>query len=427
MTEYRWLFVLTLVLTVVRFFWKQFLRYLNYRYLKKHKGEIPPLVREYFSPEDMEKSESYMLAHMRYGTWQGVFDFAVLLWWVFGGGFLWLYQMVVGWHLSFVWTGIVLTWLSTLFFMVIEIPWDLYETFVLEAKYGFTTMTFGIWLSDQIKGLLLSVVLELPLLWIVLSLIQGLPQWWWFVVWVVYSLFDLFVMYIAPYVIEPLFNKYEPLENEYGDPIREWAEKQGVSVKAVLKMDASRRTKHSNAYFTGIGRVKRIVVFDTLLENFSMEEILAILSHELGHWKRHHILKQLIFAFVFSLVAVYISFHLLQLRLFSLAFGVGKEIALSSYGFFSELFFLGIFISGVAIFTQPIAAYFSRKREREADAYAVRVMGRAKPLQSALIKLYRENLSTFHVHPLVVAMTYSHPPLLDRLDFLSREEGKLKG
>jgi STE24 endopeptidase len=267
MTEYRWLFVLTLVLTVVRFFWKQFLRYLNYRYLKKHKGEIPPLVREYFSPEDMEKSESYMLAHMRYGTWQGVFDFAVLLWWVFGGGFLWLYQMVVGWHLSFVWTGIVLTWLSTLFFMVIEIPWDLYETFVLEAKYGFTTMTFGIWLSEQIKGLLLSVVLELPLLWIVLSLIQGLPQWWWFVVWVVYSLFDLFVMYIAPYVIEPLFNKYEPLENEYGDPIREWAEKQGVSVKAVLKMDASRRTKHSNAYFTGIGRVKRIVVFDTLLEN----------------------------------------------------------------------------------------------------------------------------------------------------------------
>ncbi|MFN3659779.1 MAG: M48 family metallopeptidase [Brevinematales bacterium] len=427
MAEYRWLFVFTLVLTIVRFFWMQFLRYLNYRYLKKHKGKIPSLLREYFTPEDMEKSESYMLTYMRYGTWQSIFDFAVLLWWVFGGGFLWLFSMVIGWHLSFVWTGIVLSWFSTLFFMFIEIPWDLYETFVLESKYGFNTMTFGIWLSDQIKGFLLSVILELPLLWIVLSLIYGLPEWWWFVVWVVYVLFDLFVMYIAPYVIDPLFNKYEPLEDKYGDPIRQWAEQQKVNVKAVLKMDASRRTKHSNAYFTGIGRVKRIVVFDTLLENFSMEEILAILSHELGHWKRHHIFKQLIVAFVFSLVGGYIGFRLLQFRFFSLAFGLEREIAFSSYGFFSEVFFLGICLSGLAIFVQPIANYFSRRREKEADAYAVRVMGSARPMQSALIKLYKENLSTFHVHPFVVAMTYSHPPLLDRLDFLSREEEKLKG
>ncbi|MFN4216697.1 MAG: M48 family metallopeptidase [Brevinematales bacterium] len=426
MTEYRWLFVLTLALTIGRFFWRQFLRYLNYRYLKKHKGEIPSVVREYFTPEDMEKSESYMLTYMRYGSWQSLFDFAVLLWWVFGGGFLWLFSMVIGWHLSFVWTGILLSWFSTLFFMVIEIPWDLYETFVLEAKYGFNTMTFGIWFSDQIKGLLLSVVLELPLLWIVLSLIHGLPEWWWFIVWVVYVLFDLFVMYIAPYVIDPLFNKYEPLEDKYGDPIRQWAEQQGVNVKAVLKMDASRRTKHSNAYFTGIGRVKRIVVFDTLLENFSMEEILAILSHELGHWKRHHIFKQLVVGFVFSLVGGYIGFCLLQFRFFSLAFGLGREIAFSPYGFFAEVFFLGIFLSGMAIFVQPIANYFSRRREKEADAYAVRVMGSARPMQSALIKLYKENLSTFHVHPFVVAMTYSHPPLLDRLDFLSREEEKIK-
>ncbi len=425
MTDYRWLFWLTLGLTVVRFLWKQYLRYLGYSYLKKHHKEIPPILEGAFSPEDMEKIEAYTMARMRYGTWSSVFDFAMMVWWVFGGGFLWLYQLVLSWNLSFVWTGIVLTWLSTLFFMVVSIPWDLYEDFVLEARFGFNTMTWQTWITDLIKGLVLSVALELPLLWIVLSVIQGMPALWWFVAWVVYTLFDILVIYIAPYVIDPLFNKYEPLEKEYGEPILAWAEKQGVSVKAVLKMDASRRTKHSNAYFTGIGRVKRIVVFDTLLANFSMEEILAILSHELGHWKRHHILKQFLASLVISLVGLYLVYVVLQYRWFSQAFGVVQPIALSEKGFFAEVFWLGVFAMGIEMFFEPLGAYFSRKREREADSYAVKTMGGAKSLQSALIKLYKENLSPFHVHPFVVKMTYSHPPLLERLEFLAEEEKKL--
>ncbi|MCX7881733.1 MAG: M48 family metallopeptidase [Brevinematales bacterium] len=427
MREYTWLFYATMALTVLRFVWRQMLRYLNYRYLKCHKGEIPERVKDAFSSEDMEQVENYTLARMRYGTWESFFDFVVFLWWVFGGGFLWLYHLVVGWNLSFVWTGILLVGLSTLFFTVIQIPWDLYETFVLEARFGFTTTTLGLWISDHIKGLVLSIVLEFPLLWVALSVIENVPNLWWLVVWGVYVLFEVLIMYLAPYVIEPLFNTYEPLDKEYGDVIREWAEKQGVSVKAVLTMDASRRTKHSNAYFTGIGRVKRIVVFDTLLKNFSLEEILAILSHELGHWKRRHILKQLLVGFVLSFVGSFVVFSLLHFRLFSQAFGITREGALSPYGLFSEMFFLGVFVSGVGTWIQPVVAFFSRKMEKEADAYAVKVMGTAKPLQSALVKLYKENLSPFHVHPFVVRMTYSHPPLLERLSFLAHEEEKLRG
>jgi len=416
-----WWFLI-FVLFVLVFVWKTVLGYLNYQYLKRHRNEIPESLREVFSEEDVARAESYALDHMRYASWKRVYDFVIMGWWVFGGGFLALFQLVMGWHLSLVWTGVVIVWLATVIFVILDMPWEAYQTFVLEARYGFTTMTVGLWVRDTLVELLLFSLLELPLLWVALSLVEKLPQGWWIVVWVVYVGFSLFVMYIAPYVIDPLFNKYEPLEEEYGEPIRQWAEKQGVNVRAVVKMDASRRTRHSNAYFTGIGRTKRIVVFDTLFQNFSMEEILSILSHELGHWRNHHIVKQMVMQAFLSLVGLWGVFVLSQHRLLSQVFGVSREVAFSSYGFLVEIFFLGFVISTLGVWVQPVGAYFSRRMEREADAYAVRVMGGSASLRSALLKLYKENLAPFHVHPFVARMTYSHPPLLERLSFLAHEE-----
>jgi len=424
-TQYNQLFLLTFTLFVLNFLWRQILRYLSYSYLKKHKGEIPPELSHVFTPKDLEDIENYTLARMRFTVWHSLFSFALSLWWLFGGGFLWLYHWTVGLGLSFIWTGIVLTLLSSLLFEILDIPWDLYESFVLEAKFGFNTMTLATWITDMLKSLLLTLILEFPLLAITLFIVEKLPSSWWIIVWVVFSLFEILIIYIAPYVIEPLFNKYEPLEAEFGDPIRQWAEKNNVKISAVLKMDASRRTKHSNAYFTGIGSVKRIVIFDTMLQNFTIPEILGVLSHELGHWRRHHISKQLFFSSLFSLVAAYIAFFLIQQRWFSLAFGINPELAHSPMGFFSEVLFLGTFLSGISPFFQPISAFFSRRREKEADSYAVKTMGESQSLQSALIKLYKENLSPFHVHPLVVKFTYSHPPLLQRIRFLAEEEKKL--
>jgi len=241
-------------------------------------------------------------------------------------------------------------------------------------------------------------------------LVRFSPDWWWLWVWGFFALVTLFLMYISPYVIEPLFFKFKPVSKEgLEEDIRGLLSKAGLEVSRVMEVDASRRSRHSNAYFTGIGRVKRIVLFDTLLEQMDNREALAILAHEAGHWKKHHIVKRLILTEVGSLAVLFAAFQLLQWG------GLPGLIGLEQASFSAKLVILGFLGSLISFPLTPLGSWLSRRHEWQADRFAAELSGTPDALASALIKLTRENLSNLHPHPLYARIYYSHPPVVERV------------
>jgi STE24 endopeptidase len=243
-----------------------------------------------------------------------------------------------------------------------------------------------------------------------LFLIQKSPDLWWLWVWSFFLAFEIFMMYLSPYVIEPLFHKFTPLEDEELESgIREIMEKAGIHVSRIFKMDASKRTKHTNAYFTGIGKVKRIVLYDTLVEKMDRDEILSVLAHEVGHWKKKHILKRIVLIEVIALVAIYMSWYFLQSEFLIELFSIDTS------SFFAKLVLLS-FIAGIISFPfGPLSNWISRKHEDEADRYSFDLTGNGDSMISALVKLSKDNLSNLHPHPLYALFHYSHPPVLERI------------
>jgi STE24 endopeptidase len=258
----------------------------------------------------------------------------------------------------------------------------------------------------------------------VFLLIQWQPGNWWLWVWGFMALFSLFMMFISPYVIEPLFNKYEPVTEEgLEEEIRVMMEKAGLKVGKVQQMDASKRSRHSNAYFNGIGRVKRIVLYDTLIKQMSHREIIAVLAHEIGHWKKGHIWKRLVWAEVGALAGSWISFKILMWPGLPGLLGLPADISLPA-----KMVILG-FVASLALFPLgPFSAWRSRCHEREADRYAADLTGRPEDLASALVKMSSENLSNLFPHPFYAAFYYSHPPVVDRVRTLMKwASGKKEG
>jgi STE24 endopeptidase len=249
---------------------------------------------------------------------------------------------------------------------------------------------------------------------VVFWLIGWSPQQWWLWVWGFMALFSLFMMFISPYIIEPLFNKYEPVTEEgLEGEIRLMMEKAGLKVGKVLQMDASRRSKHSNAYFTGIGKVKRIVLYDTLIRQMSHGEIVAVLAHEIGHWKKGHIWKRLLWAELLALGGAWLSFKLLAWPGLPGLINLPDDISLPA-----RMVVLG-FVSSLALFPLgPFSAWRSRCHEREADRFAADLTGRPQDLASALVKMSVENLSNLFPHPLYAGFHYSHPPVVERVKML---------
>ncbi len=271
---------------------------------------------------------------------------------------------------------------------------------------------------DFTKEVVISTVILSFVTFAGLWLIRHSPSYWWLWFWIVMFCFTIFVTYVSPYVIEPLFNKFTPLEDEeLRNRILDLCGKAGISARKVLKMDASKRTRHSNAYFNGLGKSKRVVLFDTLLQGMSHGEILAVLAHEIGHWRRHHILKSLIVFQVVSLAALYLLFRVTEGSFLTLIFGVRVDT------FFSRLT-VAIFLGGVLTFLlHPITMALTRKMEKEADRFSVGLMQGADDLIRALVKLSKDNLSNLYPHPLYVVFHYSHPPVLERIQAL-READK---
>jgi len=390
------------------------LRHINLNHLKRHGGTVPEGFEAVVDEEKLRKSCAYTVDSSRLGLWDSLFDNALLLIFLFGGLLVQYDRFVGGLGGSFILSGILffllLTWAQTL----LGIPFDLYGTFRIEARYGFNTMTPRLWISDFLKSQAIGTLLLAFLLAVVFWLIQWSPQQWWLWVWGFMALFSLFMMFISPYVIEPLFNKYEPVtEPGLEDDIRVMMEQAGLKVGKVLQMDASKRSRHSNAYFTGIGKVKRIVLYDTLIKQMSHGEIVAVLAHEIGHWKKGHIWKRLVWAELLALGGAWLSFELLRWGGLPELLGLPTDISLPA-----RMVVLG-FVGSLVLFPLgPFSAWRSRCHEWEADRFAADLTGRPQDLASALIKLSAENLSNLYPHPFYAGFYYSHPPVIERVRIL---------
>lgn len=402
-TLFFFLFALTTAVTC-------WLRHINLNHLKKHGATVPSGFEGAIDAETLAKSVAYTFDSSRLDLWESLFDDLLLVLFLFGG-LLGLYdRLITGLVTHPVLQGvlffIILSWLQTL----LESPFSLYSAFVVEARHGFNTLTPRLWLMDLLKSQLIGTVITGLLLWAVFTLIGWSSSHWWLWVWGFLALFTLFMMFISPYLIEPLFNKFEPVtEAGLEDDIKAMMAKAGLQVGKVMQMDASKRSRHSNAYFTGIGKVKRIVLYDTLLKQMTHAEIVAILAHEIGHWKMGHVRKRLLLAEAGALAGSWIAFQALNWQ------GLPGTLGYDNLSLAGRLVILG-FLASLATFPfSPLAAWLSRRDEYEADRFAVKLTEDPDSLASALIKLSAENLSNLHPHPLYASFYYSHPPIVTRI------------
>ena len=386
------------------------LRFLNLRYMKKYGMLVPEGFEGYIDESVLRKSHAYTIETSSLSFIESIFGNIVIIVFLYGG-LLGLYNRWIGsLGLPFVIQGAVFFFVLTFASTLLTIPFSLYSTFRIENKYGFNTMTVKLWIADLIKSLFLSAVILAVISLGGFSLIRYSPGHWWLFVWGFFFVLSIFLMYISPYIIEPLFNKFTPLEGgELEEKIREMMQKVGIRISRVFTIDASKRSRHTNAYFTGIGRVKRIVLFDTLLEMMVRSEILAVLAHEAGHWKKKHVLKRVVLFEFLSLAGACLAYVMLNSNVLSGIFGIEGET------FFAKIIILG-FVFGIAAFPfTPLMSYFSRRHEYEADRFAIELTGDPGGLATSLIKLTKDNLSNLHPHPLYAKFYYSHPPIVERI------------
>jgi STE24 endopeptidase len=352
----------------------------------------------------------YTVTRNRVGLVASLIGMVLTIAFLFGGLLNWYNNFIAmqGWPpvLSGTVFFLVLSYADT----IINIPFSLYNTFSVEKRFGFNIQTVGLWTVDLIKMLALNTLLLGLLIVTLMWLIQLLPEHWWLVGWFFLLCFSVFLLYVSPYVIEPLFNKFTPIKDDLLDRrIKETMAKAGLSISRVFTMDASKRSTHSNAYFTGIGHVKRIVLFDTLLANHIPDEIIAILSHEAGHWKKKHLLKMLVLSQIFTLAGFYLAYMLASGDQIGLLFQLENPTMPAKL-------LLVAFVGNLLLFpVKPLFAFLSRRHELEADRFALQLTHEASSMANSLIKLGRDNLANLHPHPWYAAFYYSHPPIVSRV------------
>ncbi len=389
------------------------LRALNLRHLKRYGAVVPDGFQDAVNQATLAKTSAYTLEQSRVGLVESIPDAALLILFLFGGLLPRYDQWVATLTDSFILRGLLFFLILSGVQLIVSIPFSLYSTFRLEARYGFNTTTPRIWFTDLVKSTLLSLLLMGLLLSGALALVQASPLRWWLWVWLFFACVTIFLMYLSPYVIEPLFNKFEPVTEEgLAEEITALMIKGGLTVSKVQQVDASKRSRHSNAYFTGIGRVKRIVLYDTLISRMSHREILAVLAHEVGHWKLGHIRQRLIMTEFSALAISFLSWWLIGSGLLPPLFGLPPAPESSFMAQLLLLSFLGT-LAGFPL--TPLSSWLSRRHEWQADRFAMKLCNDPGALASALVKLSTENLSNFHPHPFYALWHYSHPPVVQRV------------
>jgi STE24 endopeptidase len=439
--------------------WGLFLTALNYRNVAAHRAEVPPALAGAVTPAEAEASSAYSLAKMRFSFVEGpVTALATVL-----AAALGLFGLLDGAICDLVrgqfWRGALFMASVAVLSALLSAPFSVYGTFVLEKRFGFNTTTFRTWLLDALKGAVLSTAIGLPLLALLFWFMDATGSLWWLWAAAIFAVVDLAISLLYPLVIAPLFNKFVPLaEGSLAERIRAMAGRLGFRMGGIFVMDGSKRSRHSNAYFTGLGAAKRVVLYDTLVSSMSEDEVLAVLGHEIGHEKKRHVIKMTLVSIVLS----FAGFWVLSLL-------AGWSPLYAAFGFPAEtkeaiLLIFGLVAGPATFFLAPLFSAWSRKHEYEADAFAVRALassasaadafavrafeggagavnktGRpaaeatgvtgitgvtgvtgAAALSSALIRLNRENASNLWPHPLYSFWYYSHPTLTERLAALSR-------
>jgi STE24 endopeptidase len=385
------------------------------RHVRSHRDAVPDDFSEQVTPEQHRKAADYTVAKAQLGRWDALLGIVLLLAFTLGGGISWIDSVWRSFELHpyLLGTGVVISVL--LLSSLVEMPLSIYGTFGIEQRFGFNRMTPGLFVLDLIKGLAVTLVIGVPFLLATLWFMDSTGDFWWLWVWAFWMGFSLFLTWAYPTFIAPLFNKFSPLDDAgLKQRIEALLDRCGFQSSGVFVMDGSKRSAHGNAYFTGFGKSKRIVFFDTLMEDLNHEQIEAVLAHELGHFKRKHITKRLVVSAVTTLAALALLGWLIDKSWFYTALGIETS---------SHHAALLIFLLVLPVFTYPLtplSSWFSRKHEFEADDFAVEHAD-GNALIEALVSLYRENASTLTPDRVHSAFYDSHPPAPVRIAHLREQ------
>lgn len=405
-TQFTVIFIAALALTTLTKIW---LARRHLAHIAAHRATVPAAFLEKITLESHQKAADYTTDKTRFALLEMLLDAGMLLIFTVGGGIQWVSERSSDWFDSALMQGMSTIVAVFMLTSLLEVPFNLYRTFRIEARFGFNHMTFKLYLTDAVKGLLLGALLGLPLLIGVLWLMARMGGYWWLYVWGVWVTFNLLILFIYPSYIAPLFNKFNPLQDEVMKTrIEALLSRCGFTSSGLFVMDGSKRSAHGNAYFTGFGKTKRIVFFDTLLEHLSIEEVEAVLAHELGHFKHRHVVKRIIATFAISLGFLWLLAQLMQTSWFYQGLGVTTP---------STALALLLFFMIMPVFSfvfSPLMSAYSRKHEFEADAYASK-QTHANDLVNALVKLYQDNAATLTPDPLYSKFYDSHPPAAVRI------------
>ena len=406
------IFLLALVLATATRLW---LARRHVQHIQNHRDAVPEAFAADITLDAHRTAADYTSARTRLSAAGVAFDALVLVLLTFGGVLQWLDSIAAGWFSSELLRGTAFVTLLVLLISAIEIPFGLYRTFGVEARFGFNKMTLGMWLGDLVKQIALGALFGLPLLFAVLWLMGAMGELWWLYVWMVWVGFNVVALAVYPTFIAPLFNKFSPMQDgEMKTRIEKLIERCGFTSNGLFVMDGSKRSSHGNAYFTGFGKSKRIVFFDTLLNRLEIPEIEAVLAHELGHFRKRHVIKRMAWTFAVSLLFLWALGAIMDQAWFYQGLNVQFPA--------TDAMALALFFLVVPVFTfvlQPLVAIYSRKHEFEADEYAAS-FAPARDLIHALVKLYKDNASTLTPDPLHSAWYDSHPPASARITRLEQ-------
>jgi STE24 endopeptidase len=414
-TTLTFIFVSLLALTTLVRVW---LGNRHVQFVQAHRNQVPSAFAQTISLDAHQKAADYASAKTHLTIAETFAQAILLLLLTVGGGLQWIDQIWTQWLPNHEIVRGALVICTALFVStLVELPFDYYRTFTIDARFGFNKMTPAMFLSDMLKHGAVGLALGAPILFVALWLMQGAGDYWWFYLWVVWSVFNIGMLAIYPTFIAPLFNKFTPLADQsLKSRIENLLKKCGFKSQGLFVMDGSTRSGHGNAYFTGFGSSKRVVFFDTLLDKLNEDEIEAVLAHELGHFKHHHVIKRVAMMFTVSLVGLALLGWLMNQSWFYAGLGVYQP---SDY----MALILFLLVSPTFLFLlRPLMASYSRKNEFEADDYAAKHAD-AKYLVDALVKLYRENASTLTPDPLHSAFYDSHPPASIRIAKLATYTG----
>ena len=385
--------------------------------LKALSTQLPDEFEGVYDEETYAKSQEYTRVKTRFGFLTGTFDLVVLLIFWFSGGFNWLDQWARSFDFGVIGTGLIFIGALILAKTIIDLPFSIYSTFVIEERFGFNKTTPKTFVMDRIKGLLLGAVIGLPLLAGIIAFFEYGGTWAWVYAWLVVTAFSLIMQYIAPTWIMPLFNKFEPLEDEeLREAIETYAEKVNFPLQEIYVMDGSKRSSKSNAFFTGFGKNKRIALYDTLIENHTTEELVAVLAHEIGHYKKKHIVKNM----AISILHTGIMFALLSIFLKVPA--LFDAFYMEEMSVYAGLLFFGMLYSPIETILGIGMQKLSRTHEYEADNFASTTIQNPEEMVNVLKKLSKDNLSNLTPHPFYVFLNYSHPPVLKRIEAIRGRE-----